>query len=54
MERIKIEQHSSVGLLWIGGWLFTVGYLKLGFWVGALALFIWPYYIGEHLSLPPA
>jgi hypothetical protein len=54
MERIKIEQHSSVGLIWIGGWLFTIGYLKLGFWTGVLALIIWPYYIGEHFAALPA
>jgi hypothetical protein len=50
MERIKIEQHSSLGLIWIAGWLFTIGYLKLGFWLGVLALFIWPYFVGEALS----
>ena len=50
MDRIRIEQHSSVGLLWIAGWLFTVGYLKLSFWVGVLAIFIWPYYLGLSVS----
>jgi hypothetical protein len=53
MERIKIEQHSSAGLIWIAGWLFTIGYLKLSFWVGVLALFIWPYYIGDALTHTP-
>jgi hypothetical protein len=50
MERIKIEQHSSVGLFWFGGWLFTIGYLKLSFGQGLLALIIWPYYIGSSLG----
>jgi hypothetical protein len=50
MEKIRIEQHSGVGLAWIAGWLFTIGYLKLAFWPGALALFIWPYDIGAALS----
>jgi hypothetical protein len=50
MERIRIEQHSSVGLIWIAGWLFTIGYLKLSFWTGLLALVIWPYYIGDSLT----
>ena len=48
--RIRVEQHSAVGLLWIAGWLFSIGYLKLAFWQGLLALFIWPYYIGAHLA----
>jgi len=32
------------------GWLFTIGYLKLAFWSGALALLIWPYDIGVALA----
>ena len=50
MEKIRIEQHSSVGLLWFAGWLFTVGYLKLSFWAGVLAIVIWPYDIGASLT----
>jgi len=50
MERIKIEQHSVGGLLWVSGWLFTIGFLKLTFWNGALALLIWPYYVGTWAS----
>jgi len=54
MERIKIEQHSSLGLIWFAGWLFTVGYLELAFWKGVLAIVIWPYYLGAFFapSLP--
>jgi hypothetical protein len=54
MERIRIEQHSSVGLIWIAGWLFTIGYLGLSFWQGVLAIIIWPYYIGAALVAAPA
>jgi hypothetical protein len=50
MERIQLEQHSSGGLLWLGGWLFTVGYLKLAFWQAVFALFIWPYHIGATVA----
>jgi hypothetical protein len=46
MEKIRIEQHSASGLLWIGGWLFTIGYLQLTFWKALLAIAVWPYYIG--------
>jgi hypothetical protein len=28
------------------GWLFTIGFLKLTFWKGVLAVCIWPYYLG--------
>lgn len=49
-ERIKIEQHGSVGLLWFGAWLFTIGFLHLGLLQGALALVLWPYYLGSRLA----
>lgn len=50
MEKIRIEQHSVGGLLWIGGWLFTVGFLQLTFWKGVLAMVGWPYYLGATFS----
>lgn len=50
MDNIKIVQHTSTGLLWFAGWLFTWGYLQLNVWYGILALFIWPYYIGVRLA----
>jgi len=54
MEKIKIEQHSSIGLLWVAGWLFTIGLRDLGFWQGVLAIFVWPYFIGAHFAVVPA
>ncbi len=47
---IKIEQHSGLGMVWFIGWLFSVGFLKMGFWKGLLALFIWPYFFGVHFA----
>lgn len=46
-EKIRVEQHSLGGGLWIIGWLFSIGFLGLGFWQGVLAIVLWPYYIGE-------
>lgn len=37
---------TIMGSLWFIGWLFTIGFLKLAFWKGALALLVWPYYLG--------
>ena len=51
MERIKIEQHGAVGMVWIGGWLFTLGFLHLTFWKGVLAIVVWPYYLGVFASV---
>jgi len=50
MEKIKIENHTFSGGLWIVGWFFTIGYLQLSFWEGVLAVILWPYYLGVALS----
>ncbi|HMQ02248.1 MAG TPA: hypothetical protein PKD79_04280 [Candidatus Doudnabacteria bacterium] len=44
--KIKVEQHSGLGVIWLAGWLFSIGFLQLSFGQGILALLIWPYYIG--------
>jgi hypothetical protein len=53
-DRIRIEQHSSIGLVWAAGWLFTIGFLKLSFWQGVFAIIVWPYYIGTWVAALPA
>lgn len=50
MEKIKIEHHTLSGGVWCAAWLFTIGYLKLGFLQGVLAVILWPYYLGVYLS----
>lgn len=49
-KAIKIEQHGSLGVLWFIGWLFSIGFLKLSFWKGVIALAIWPYFLGAHFN----
>ncbi len=49
-DRIQITQHTSLGAVWLAGWLFAIGYLHLDFWVGVLGLFIWPYFLGGHFA----
>jgi len=50
MERVHITQHSSLGAVWFAGWLFTIGYLQLNFWMGLLGLVMWPYFIGVNVA----
>jgi len=50
VEKIKIEQHTFGGVLWTAAWLFTIGFLQLGFWKGVLAIFLWAYFLGVHFS----
>jgi hypothetical protein len=49
-ERIHITQHTSLGAAWFAGWLFTIGYLHLNFWMGLLGLIAWPYFLGTHFA----
>jgi uncharacterized membrane protein len=50
MEKIGIEQHTFMGSVWFAAWLFTIGFLHLGFWKGVLAIVVWPYYLGLNFS----
>lgn len=52
-DKIRIEQHSAAGLGWLCAWLFTIGFLRLTFWKGVLALFVWPYFLGVASSAWP-
>ena len=40
---------AGLGLLWFGGWLFTIGYVPHGVWKAILGLVVWPYYLGVLL-----
>jgi len=53
-RKIHVRHHGGLGLLWFIGWLFSIGYVGLGFWKGLLALFVWPYFLGAHLADIPA
>ncbi|MEK7063460.1 MAG: hypothetical protein AAB955_02070 [Patescibacteria group bacterium] len=50
MDKIKIENHTFGFGIWVIGWLFTIGYLKLAFWNGVLAVIVWPYFLGVSFS----
>ncbi|MDH5364992.1 MAG: hypothetical protein OEW82_07545 [Dehalococcoidia bacterium] len=41
--------HTAAGLggvIWFGGWLFTIAFANLVWWKIILALVVWPYYLG--------
>jgi hypothetical protein len=50
MQKIKVENHSLSGGLWIIGWLFTIGFLGLSFGKGLVAIVIWPYFLGVFFA----
>ncbi len=41
-----VVNAPAAGMLWFGGWLFTIGFAHLAFWKAVLALVIWPYFLG--------
>ena len=49
-DKVHVTQHSATGMLWFIGWLFSIGFLGLGFWKGVLALLVWPYFIGAYVA----
>ena len=48
--KIRIEQHTFTAGIWCAAWLYTIGFLHLGFWKGVLGIILWPYYLGGHFS----
>jgi len=52
MRKIRIVGQSFAGTAWFAGWLFSLGYLHLGFWKGVLAIVLWPYFLGAWFGLP--
>lgn len=43
------DTGAGMGLIWVIGWIFTIGYVGLGFWQAVLAIVIWPYFLGVSL-----
>jgi len=48
--KIRIEQHSFAGGMWVAAWLFTTGFLHFSFWKSVIAILLWPYYLGIHFG----
>ena len=51
-ESRSVNGSALSGSLWFGGWLFTIGFLKLAVTKAIFALLLWPYYLGVTFSLP--
>lgn len=48
-ESRKWRGHSGggglAGVVWVIGWLFTIGYAHLVWWQIILGIVVWPYYL---------
>ncbi|HXU73469.1 MAG TPA: hypothetical protein VN947_29315 [Polyangia bacterium] len=43
---VKVMPYqSAAGMLWLAGWLFTIGFAKLIWWKTLLGLAVWPYFL---------
>lgn len=45
-----VVRGGDFGIVWILGWMFTLGFLKLGLWKAVLGLIVWPYFLGAALG----
>ena len=43
---MRMGHGSLAGVVWFGGWLFTMAFAKLLWWQCIVGLVIWPYYMG--------
>ncbi len=41
---------QMAGVIWVIGWLFTIGFANLVWWKILLGILVWPYYLGAALS----
>jgi hypothetical protein len=48
-DRTYVATGGLGGMVWFGGWLFTIAFAKLIWWQAIIALFVWPYYLGAVL-----
>ena len=44
------KKQWGLGLVWIAGWLFTLGYLGLSFKDGFFGILVWPYQLGVAMA----
>lgn len=51
MAKIKCNNGILGGSAWFAAWLFTIGFLNLGFWKGLLAIIVWPYFLGVYFGI---
>jgi hypothetical protein len=48
-DRRGSASAGAGGLLWFGGWLFTIGFAKLVWWKVMVGIVVWPYFLGLQI-----
>jgi hypothetical protein len=50
VNKYRVHTGSSLaGVVWFGGWLFTIAFAKLVWWQIIVGIVIWPFFIGSAL-----
>jgi len=49
-ERPVVQVQSGVGLVWLMGYMFTIGYTRPDIWHILLGIILWPYQLGMALK----
>jgi hypothetical protein len=44
------QAGSLAGVIWFGGWLFTIGFAHLVWWKILLGIIVWPIFLGNTLG----
>ena len=47
---MRYSCSGSGSNFWLAGWLFTLALLDFSFWDGVLALFTWPFDLGNWVQ----
>lgn len=48
-ERPVVQVQSGVGLVWLMGFMFTIGYTRADVWHILLGIILWPWQLGVAL-----
>jgi hypothetical protein len=40
---------GTAGVIWMIGWLFTIGFARLVWWKILVGLLVWPYFLGTAI-----
>jgi hypothetical protein len=46
---MKNSGGGFFGIVWLMGWIFTIGFANLAWWKIILGIVVWPFYLGDKV-----
>ncbi len=46
---MKNSGGGFFGVVWLMGWIFTIGFANLVWWKIILGIVVWPFYLGDKV-----